>query len=768
MILQKLEMHGFKSFADRKDLTFIQPTSKTRGITAIVGPNGSGKSNVADAIRWVLGEQSTKLLRGKKAEDVIFSGSEKRPRSGYAEVTLHFDNESGQLPLDFSEITIARRIYRDGESEYLINKKKVRLADIQLLLAQANFGARTYSVIGQGMVDSILMASPQERKEFFDEAAGVKQFQLKRHSSIIKLQNTKDNLGQAEMLINEIEPRVKSLSRQVKRLEQRADLEEELHGLHHQYYGQLWLSLQKDVDEKNAGLKQLEKQWQEKESVLEEARRELVKLEKEETGSDDFVQLQDAYQKLLTDKSALQERELRAKSKLEITAQVRKQTTIAMPLSKIIERVRSLAERYNQVINFLRTAKSLEAARKLISSFEEIYNDTVDLADCLERPAPEEDDRKSEVDVGLLKGLEELQKGQDLIEVQIKEVQASMSAYNNTEREKKAKFFQLQRGLSEKISVAHALERQLGDRRVDLARLETRRDALEQEMMQELGERVERVKSGAEVRDESAGRPEELRSRIEKLKYQLQLIGGIDPEVVKEFTETNERYEFLTCQVADLAKAIADLERIIVELDGTIRSRSEAAFRKLNREFDRYFKLLFGGGKAELFQIEGTKESDVRTDTEAEITKESAIINDASNNEAATYIAGVDITATPPGKKIKHINMLSGGERALTSIALICAIMTSNPSPFVVLDEVDAALDESNADKFASILKDLAERTQFIVVTHNRYTMNKADILYGVTMQDDGTSQLLSINMEEVEDLKNDRQASRRTRKAIA
>jgi len=760
MILQKLDMHGFKSFAEKKELEFIQPTVKTRGITAIVGPNGSGKSNVADAIRWVLGEQSTKLLRGKKAEDVIFSGSEKRARSGYAEVVLHFNNEAGKMPIEGSEVTIARRIYRDGDSEYLINKKKVRLADIQMLLAQANFGARTYSVIGQGMIDNILIASPQERKEFFDEAAGVKQFQLKRHSSVIKMQNAKENLGQADMLLNEIEPRVRSLSRQVKRLEQREALEEELHAMHHQYYGKLWLDLQRDIDTKSGELSEFDKQWKEKESMLEGAKKELAALEMEETGSDEFTEMQNKFQKLMSERSALRERELRAKSKMEIAVQVKKQTATAMPLTKIIEGVRELGDRQGKAVKTLKTAKTLDAAKKCAPKFAEIHSDTVTLANRLERPAPEEDTKKPEVDPKMVKEVEEMKAKLVALDVKLKETQRTMNAYNDTEREKKQNFFKLQRGLQDKISAAHSLERRLGDMRVELARFETRRDSLEQEMAQELGEHAARIKEGIEEGEKSKESPETLRPAIEKLKYKLQLIGGIDPEVLSEYTETNERYTYLTGQVADLTKAIADLEKIISELDQTIKSRSATAFRKLNKEFDRYFKILFEGGKAELLQLTAKKAKAEEPKDEGEEDE----VEEEETDEAEEYIAGVDITATPPGKKIKHINMLSGGERALTSIALICAIMTSNPSPFVVLDEVDAALDESNADKFATILKELAEHTQFIIITHNRYTMDKADVLYGVTMRDDGTSHLLSVNMEGVGSLKNDEKAPVKTK----
>ncbi|MEA3248826.1 MAG: chromosome segregation SMC family protein [Patescibacteria group bacterium] len=769
MYLQKLEMQGFKSFADKMPLDFLPPSKKTRGITAVVGPNGSGKSNVADAIRWVLGEQSTKLLRGKKAEDVIFSGSEKRARSGFAEVTLHLNNDTGKLPIDLSEVTISRRIYRDGDSEYLINKRKVRLTDIQMLLAQAQFGARSYSVIGQGMIDNILVASPQERKEFFDEAAGVRQFQLKRHTSVIKMNNAKDNLTQAEMLVAEITPRMRSLSRSVKKLEQREAIEEDLHALHHQYYGRLWTDLQKDIDTRGAALKKLENEWKEKESTLDGAKSELAKLEIEETGSDDFTALQAKFQKLMSEKSALRERELRTKSKLEIAVQVKRQTATAMPLSKIIEGVRGLGDRHGKAIKSLRGAKTVDAARKLVPDFESIHGDTVTLADRLERPAPEEETKKPEADPKVMKELEVISKEFGAVEAKIEETQKTLKSYNDSERKKKEKFFSLQRGLQDKISAAHGLERRLGDMRVEMARLETRRDSLEQEMSTELGERSERIKQGikeTELPDESVN---ELQHKIQKLKYNLQLIGGIDPEVVREYEETKERYDFLESQISDLSKAISDLDRIVSELDVTIRTRSETAFNRLNREFDKYFKLLFEGGKAELIQLTAVKDEGDEGAEGAE-AGEGAEDVPVKASKKETYIAGIDINATPPGKKIKHINMLSGGERALTSIALICAIMTTNPSPFVVLDEVDAALDESNADKFATILAELALRTQFIIITHNRYTMQRANVMYGVTMRDDGTSQLLSVNMDEAGKLENEDGApvkAKRTTRAV-
>ena len=189
MHLKRISLLGFKSFSHKTTLEFPPPKKQeeSKGITAIIGPNGSGKSNIADAIRWVLGEQSLKLLRGKKSEDVIFSGSQKSARLNRAEVTLTIDNKDKQADIDYTELTITRRVYRNGESEYLLNGAPAKLSDITMLLAQSNVGQKNYAVIGQGMIDSILNAAPADRKDFFDEATGVKQYQIKRNAADRKL-----------------------------------------------------------------------------------------------------------------------------------------------------------------------------------------------------------------------------------------------------------------------------------------------------------------------------------------------------------------------------------------------------------------------------------------------------------------------------------------------------------------------------------------------------------------------------------------------------
>ena len=210
-MLKKLELQGYKTFASRTEFLFES------GITAIVGPNGSGKSNVADAIRWVLGEQSYRLLRGKKTEDMIFSGSQSRSRAGMAEATILLDNSDGQLPVEFSEVAISRRAYRSGENEYLLNGSKVRLRDINALLGASGLGQRTYNVIGQGLVDAALSLRAEERRKLFEEAAGISHYQEKRLETLTRLEATQRNLERVKDIVNEIRPRMRRLGRQAVR-----------------------------------------------------------------------------------------------------------------------------------------------------------------------------------------------------------------------------------------------------------------------------------------------------------------------------------------------------------------------------------------------------------------------------------------------------------------------------------------------------------------------------------------------------------------------
>src|SRR6185436_15053370 len=245
MYLKRLELQGFKSFAAKTVLDFDP------GLTAVVGPNGSGKSNLADALRWVMGEQSLKLLRGKKSEDVIFAGSDKKSKLSFAEVALTFDNKDRKIPLEYSEVVITRRLYRNGESEYLINNQRARLLDVVDALMRSGFGATNYAVIGQGTIDQMILAGPAEVKNLIEEASGVKPYYIKREKTLRRLDTTSENLSRVSELLAEIEPRLRSLRRQAKRMEERESIAKELASLQMEFFGNQMYLIELDLNAVN-------------------------------------------------------------------------------------------------------------------------------------------------------------------------------------------------------------------------------------------------------------------------------------------------------------------------------------------------------------------------------------------------------------------------------------------------------------------------------------------------------------------------------------
>jgi len=303
----------------------------------------------------------------------------------------------------------------------------------------------------------------------------------------------------------------------------------------------------------------------------------------------------------------------------------------------------------------------------------------------------------------------------------------------------------------------------LNEVKVALARIETKKEDLFASIRRDLGEdyrpKIERELKRVDIAEQE--------QKIFKLKRQLELIGGTDPEVEKEYQEVKDRHDFLSQQSEDLGDAIRDLEKVVVELDKIIKKKFEEEFRKINKDFSRYFKQLFEGGGAKLILAEKElTEAEVAREEVAEVTAgadsaESEPTQTASQPAAPQQIEdkssladmGIDIEVCPPGKKIKNINVLSGGEKTMTALALICAIIANNPSPFILFDEVDAALDESNSAKFSNIIEELAHKTQFIIITHNRAIMARANVLYGVTMQGDGISRLIGLKLDQAEKL---------------
>jgi len=742
MHLEKLEIQGFKTFAKKTVLTFLPPNADRCPITAIVGPNGSGKSNSADAIRWVLGEQSLKLLRGKQSEDVIFSGSQGRGRAGFAEVSLSFNNEDHAMPIEYAHINITRRLFRDGTSEYLLNEGSVRLADIQLLLAQANVGQRSYCVIGQGMIDHILVSTPEERKAFFDDATGVKQFQIKRHEAILKLKRTLENLNDVEMLLKEIEPRLRSLKRQANRLEEREEVERELHTQEEKYYGGLWWELVDEMTNAKKHVEESTKKVSDLENALAVLEEKTKLVEGVETKDEGLITLQKTYRDIQKRRDEIRRSQFETEKEIELTKVKAQSNWAPLPLSNIIEGIEEIKKKLEKL-------KKMEKMEEVMLAIDDVFGHSHTLVSRLQRPNPQD----IKPDPSLLLKLTQLRVEEKSQDETLRNLEKDIDGFAVKEQKVRTELIEMQRAFRAKQQERHALEQTCNHYEIELARLQERQQGLKREM-------DEWHVGIPQTRGDKGGQGgTEIYPEIQRLRYKLELIGGIDPEIIKEYEETKTRFEFLDGQVSDLQNAIRSTEKILAELDEKIETQSKNVFGQINKKFEHYFQVLFGGGSCALVKVtkdemeksanEGVTPDRAFADTgEAEREQEDSVQEKLKKH--SEHIVGVDIQATPPGKRMKSLNLLSGGERALTSIALLSAIMDVNPSPFVVLDEVDAALDEANTFRFAAILDELSQKSQFIIITHNRATMEKADVLYGVTMGDDGVSNLLSVHLEDV------------------
>lgn len=724
MHLKRLEIQGFKSFAHKMVLEF-EP-----GITAIVGPNGSGKSNIADGLRWVLGEQSAKLMRGKKSDDVIFAGSDKKTRSGFAEIIATFDNRDHKIPVDASEVSLGRRVDRSGESEYLLNGNRVRLLDIVDLVLKSNIGTSRYTVIGQGTIDAMVLSGPADIKNLIDEASGVKTYYIRRDKTLRRLEQTAQNLMRAEDLIAELEPRVKSLRRQAKRMEAREAIEQELKGYRTLAFTAQYWNLRKQseaVAKELTGVRQQAKQ--ETEKKVDELKSQLGQAQaKHEQAKQQSAGKQRALQDI--------ERELQ-----NLYKQLEKPQAVDWKASQ-----QQLAQLDS---SFAALEKSLQNTDS--SAWQKSAQGLIDLWQSFRKDWQGVDDNQISLD----------EVKQQLVSLSAKkdELTAELSKLAITESEAKlsADFLHQQVAAAQQESGATSRDRQTA-LEVEKAKLDTHLETAVAEIRQTLGDDLlqDIVKLDSEnVTTEVAS---EILDKISKLQHQLDLIGGIDELTLQEYRETEERYTNLFNQVGDLKQSMNDLRSVMDELDEHIKEKFNTAFHKINEQFEHYFRVLFNGGRAYLSLIKATDKAsaeetaeepgvDKDEDNKDQLRPEEKII--AKYEHGSLNVVGVDIRATPPGKKLASIQALSGGERALTSIALLCSMLTCFPSPFVVLDEVDAALDEANTIRFGQILSSLAHQTQFITITHNRETMAHSGTLYGVTMGDDGISKLLSIKLEQ-------------------
>ena len=742
MYLKELTINGFKSFAKKSDFEFSVP------ITAIVGPNGSGKSNVAESFRFVLGEQSVKSMRGKKGEDLIWGGSEKVARGNRAAVELSFDNSGRTFALDFDEVKIERIVHRDGANEYKLNGSQVRLKDIHELLANANIGSTGHHIISQGEADRILSAGPKERREMIEDALGLKVFQLKKQETVRKLEKTEDNIKQVESLRREAAPHLKYLKKQVEKAERSLEVQAELARAYAEYLKREDTYVAHHFDRLSAARRTPENE------------------------------LETLKEKIAAAKAALQDDEdTETKAALQAVEQVHKQAAEVRQraqheLSTIQGQISYLERRIDHA------GRAEKSQPKLIShaQLEELVEGVAMEADHAQRRGGEEVLRSALASlVEQLRSFLKKSEGEvidttesdraELEDLRKSLVNAEEAVVHALQREQEAEEAAIAKR-TEKMTdlegkrVAERsmfeLMQQRREREAELQRIDAELGVLNrdrEDFKQELQEAVSLIGRSASdyfsytVVDETkkdisleqiAAEDREVqrtrRRQLEKLKIRLEELGvGNTEDLLLEYQNAKERDEFLERELADLAQSVQNLRELMVDLQAKLEEQFTEGVQKITTEFSRFFALMFGGGSAGLERVAiKTRQSEEDEEGEGKEVEE-----------------GIELAVSLPNKRVRGLDMLSGGERALTSIALIFAMSQVNPPPFIILDETDAALDEANSRRYGDMIEALAKKSQLILITHNRETMSRAGILYGITMGIDGISKVLSVKFDE-------------------
>ncbi|KKU22451.1 MAG: Chromosome partition protein smc [Candidatus Nomurabacteria bacterium GW2011_GWA1_46_11] len=707
MRLKTLSLNGFKSFAHKTVLEFESP------IVAIVGPNGSGKSNVVEAVRFVLGEQSMKSMRGKGGADLVFKGSKNLSRGTRASITAYFNNadkifklwnDAGEdINLNYDVISISREVYSDGVNKYILNGSEVRLKDIHGLLASVHIGSSGHHIISQGEADRILSASARDRKEMVEDALGLRIYQYKIKESERKLERTNENMKEVTLLRRENAPHLKFLEKQVEKLERAKEMRSELSALYGKY------------------------------------------LKKEE------IYLQSEKNELASEHGRLSG-ELR-----EVSAKISKtEDQNDASGGKKIEDLRAV----EQKVNSLRSEKN-ELERKIgrIEGMIEAGDRKAKISgrcpmcgSVIAETDPEQSEKKRHE----TEELEELKKTQASTLAEIRRVE-------NEEKENAALAENFKQDINKEMEALRDLEREkfawkVREQEVHSAlelvkikeeNLRIRKDAFESELKEGgvlLGEDILAYKNNKDNQKTDTTQ-EELKKKIERIKIKLEDTGiGGGAELMKEYGEVTERDRFLEKELEDLGKSIESLKVLITDLKEKIDTEFKEGVKKINKEFQEFFAILFGGGHASLAVVTEMRR---RRKIEFDENEEPADAEALAGEEEGEPEQGIEINVSLPHKKVKDLHAFSGGERSLTSIALLFAMSQVNPPPFLILDETDAALDEANSRKYGDMLEKLSKRSQLIVVTHNRETMSRAGVLYGITIGSDGASKLLSVKFEE-------------------
>lgn len=753
MRLQQIEIAGFKSFAKKSSLSFSAP------VTAVVGPNGSGKSNVVEAFRFVLGEQSMKSMRGKSGADLIFRGGTGAPKLSRAAVSITFDNtdkvfafNTGEMksPVLFDTITFTRELFADGTSKYSMNGTEIKLKQMVELLSSVNIGTSSHHIISQGEADGILRANARDRREILEDALGLKIYHYRIKESESKLEKTRGTLKEVQSLRRELAPHLTFLKKQVEKIEKGRAIREELQGALVRFLSTEKVELTKEETRTREAVALIEKKKSEIEAQLKEL--------PEHTDSSDGALIASIEQHK-HDIRTLQEKRRALEQKigrLEGTIEAHRMLSMSQnhPPAGGGPSISFAPTEYSQLlsdieffVSSIRNASSLEAVQGALDALLPLVQRLKDRQPHVS-PAQTQNNLPDIKDTVL--ELEALQK--ELSPFITKE-QELHSAVSTLEREREQALRSSATSTETKYRLTSELqqcESQLQVLAVTRSSFIERKERFDQEIKEAgflfgasfVHSIAHPTESGAQEARQLAGDMHDLQRTIDRLKIRLEEHSGIGNDVVTEYESTIERDAFLTRELVDIESSVKNLESLIIDLKKVLDERFTKGVETINERFGDFFKTMFGGGSAFLsITLEKKRKK--------KLTEEEMMEEDIVDEEDEVFERGIEVHVNLPEKKVKELTMLSGGERSLVSIALLFAISQVNPPPFLVLDETDAALDEANSRRYGDMVERLSEYSQLIVVTHNRETMSRASVLYGVTLGADSGSKLLSIKFDE-------------------
>ncbi len=761
MYLRSIEMKGFKSFPERARLEF------SPGVSVIVGPNGSGKSNITDAVLWALGEQSPGAIRGASMQDVISAGGKGVGQRRLAEVEVTIDNSEGRAATELSEIAVKRTLDRAGEGSYRLNGARCRLVDVTEVLSDTNLGREMHSVISQGRVESIIHSKPRERRLLIEEAAGLGKHRKRRRRAELKLRAARDNLDRALDLEREARARLRPLKRQAQAAELGARIEREELGLRGQLVAEELrfgadraAAAEKAAAEARAQRAVLEKNLAEVSAKRRAAEERFAARDRERTQAWGLLtKLRGEQQRIAIRATGLADREGDISARLDSLRSELGPLTLAVGATAAPgERARKLEEELNEIDAGLSSAAEGLARARLADASESARETALGAvqggAERASRHARRAEgllgERAREVLRNRLAGGEELlddvraaAAAATVAEAAIRarveriegrvvggegdsdEIAEEMRACSQREYELQAEMTKASDRLTEvEVEAAH-----LGDRRAEAAKeLAT--------IAERLGEEVEPATEA--LTDEARA---EIDRRLERLERRRAQIGPVNPLAEQEYEEAREHVESLQAQREDTERGMRELEALIRDIDREIERAFEQTFEATAKNFEEMVEHLFPGGRGRLRRV--TLRAVPDAEAEGEAAAEDAVGDDEEAEEQREEF-GVEIEVTPAGKSTRKLSLLSGGEKSLVAIAFVFAVFLARPCPFYILDEVEAALDDANIDRFLQLVRRFSDRAQFVIVTHQKRTMDAADVLYGVSIGGDGVTKVVS------------------------